>query len=233
MKVVLADTPDGKFYVYDEDYIGQILLSGQRWEPWVLDAVAGCADRSRSYIDAGAYIGTHTVFAAKRFSHVHAFEPYPEFAELLQWNIKLHGLTNVTVYTSALGDGSQRTVRMQNFSDLSLRGKTNLGGLSKVLQQPEEDSLYVNQNRIDSYGFKNVGVLKVDTQGTELQVLKGGIGTIRLWRPVVFVEGCQRLLEEQGDSFVGVRNFFQSLGFYNRLKRLRKNVGDFVGMPKR
>lgn len=230
MELKLAENPDGKFYVYEGDYIGDQLLVGERWEPWVLDAIAGCADDQKIFIDVGAFIGTHTVFAARCYKHVHAFEPYPAFAEVLRRNIELNGLDNVTVHEVALGNDGPRTVRMFDFDDLAEKQAVNLGGLSRLVRN-EERSIRVPQQTLDSFRFRGVGAIKIDTQGTEYRVLRGASTTLIKCKPIVFLEGVQRQLEEHRDSFANIRTFLRDHNY--QFNRLKKNVSDFMVTPKR
>lgn len=231
MKVELAENRDGKFYVFDGDYIGKKLLAGERWEPWVLDCIAGVSDRRKVFIDVGAFIGTHTVFAAHRYQHVHAFEPYPAFAEILRRNIELNELTNVTVHEVALGNDDGRTVRMHDFGQVAeIDEDTNFGGLSRVVRGATT-GVRVPQKTLDGFRFKNIAAIKIDTQGTEYRVLQGGNNTIRKQKPFIFLEGVNRQLDEQGDSFTDIRQFFRDRNY--NLNRIRRNVGDFMGVPKR
>src|SRR5204862_6820425 len=41
---------------------------------------------------------------------------------------------------------------------------------------------------LDSYGFENVGFLKIDVEGSEMEVLAGARETIRMNRPNMFIE---------------------------------------------
>jgi len=230
MELKLAETPDGKFFVYEGDYIGDMLLAGERWEPWVLDAIAGCADRSKVFIDAGGFYGTHAVFAASRFKHVHVFEPYPDFAKILRRNLALNGVTNVTVHEMALGR-DERSVRMLDFANIDEIHPMNLGGLSSLTRQ-QDHSISASQVTLDSQMIANVGVIKIDTQGTEFRVLEGSRETIGRYRPIVFIEGSEKQLAVYGDSFRDVRRFFVNRK-YKRLIRLKKNCADFMGVPKR
>ena len=54
-------------------------------------------------LDIGAHIGSVTIPAAHRVKHVFAIEPL--FTEELRENVRLNGLTNVTILPIALGDG--------------------------------------------------------------------------------------------------------------------------------
>ncbi len=45
---------------------------------------------------------------------------------------------------------------------------------------------------LDDYAFENVCLVKIDVEGHELEVLKGGVQTLQRERPVILVEIEQR-----------------------------------------
>ena len=59
-------------------------------------------------IDIGAGLGDFTIHAAKDRprSRVFAYEPFPESFALLQYNLTLNGVENVTAFSFAIGAGS-------------------------------------------------------------------------------------------------------------------------------
>ena len=65
---------------------------------------------------------------------------------------------------------------------------------------------------LDSHDFDNVGLIKIDTQGHELRVLKGAIETLKKNKPVVVFEinedkdRCCDLLEGLGAERVILKN---------------------------
>lgn len=230
MELVQAENPDGKWWVYDDDYIGRELIAGERWEPWVLDAIAKHANRKTGvFVDVGAYIGTHAIPAARLFKRVIAFEPYPLFANLLRRNVALNELDNVTVKELALGIDN-RSVSMHKMVDpATAEFPQNYAGDSRLVHGGTA-GVRVTQHSLDHYKLSVCTVLKIDTQGTEFRVLKGAVQTIRRCRPIVFIEGSQRLLEEYRDSFADIRRFLRQHHYH--IDRLRKNTADFVGVPR-
>jgi FkbM family methyltransferase len=56
-------------------------------------------------LDIGAHIGSVTIPAARKVKHVFAIEPI--FTEELRENVRLNGLTNVTILSLALGNGEK------------------------------------------------------------------------------------------------------------------------------
>lgn len=123
-------------------------------------------------IDAGAHVGNHTMWMAVICGlKVVAFEP-GRFEDLCR-NIKLNGVEDqVKAYSYALSDKEEKLAYMG-------RGKFRPG--------PEDQATFETA-RIDDFGLKDVALLKVDVEGMEPKVLRGGEKTIRRCRPVIYAE---------------------------------------------
>lgn len=152
-----------------------------------------------SIIDVGAFFGNHTTFfSAILNAPVYCFEPNPRAVELLQANISANDLKNVTVIQSALysapGHGTLRTGPPENLGQSSVAAAESGGD--------------VEVRTLDSIGFGGpVGIIKVDVEQAELEVLKGARSTIQTFLPHVFVE-CQT----QG-NFVEICEYFLEMNY--------------------
>lgn len=125
-------------------------------------------------IDVGAHVGLLTIPLAKRFKRVVAFEPNPESFACLVRNTA--HLPNVECRNEAVG------ARCGEVGiDTSERANT---GNRQVLVAGEGTPLVA----LDSFGFRNVGLIKIDVQGYEHQVLKGARRILRSSFPVCIVE---------------------------------------------
>jgi len=49
---------------------------------------------------------------------------------------------------------------------------------------------------VEGLGLKRVDVIKIDTEGAEVQVLKGGVKTIMRFRPYIVVEVRNRNIDQ-------------------------------------
>lgn len=132
-------------------------------------------------IDAGANIGFHTLFIARRVApsgRVFSFEASPQnFSRLLE-NVARSSLKNVRAYPAALGDKRGKAFFSEDSGDSSRShiSKTNSG-------------VTVDMVRLDDVCWEeSIGVvdfLKLDVEGCELKVLRGAerlfsTGTCRL-----------------------------------------------------
>jgi FkbM family methyltransferase len=148
--------------------------------------------------DVGAHYGYYTLLSsalAGPQGKVFAFEPSPGNIPRLQRHLRINHCDNVTVLEVALSD-HEGTARFDNLAGsgtghLSPDGRievavTALDSLSSRLPVPK--------------------VLKIDCEGAEVEVLKGGERTIRSAGPVIFLsthgdslkQTCFRLLQGWG-----------------------------------
>jgi len=120
-------------------------------------------------IDVGAAFGLYTILASKKVGitgKVFAIDPQPEVFKMLNNNIKLNKLQNVTSINSAIHSTETKLKLYSNYSVIKERaGKNN------------SDSIIVNCNTLDNLVFqsseiKEVNWIKIDVEGAELEVLK-------------------------------------------------------------
>ena len=136
-------------------------------------------------VDIGANIGEYTFPLSRLSSAVHAFEPAAEMASIL----KKIAPANVTVHELALSDKSGTT---------TLSTPTSNGhhayGLSSLEQREGTCFLRatVKTACLDDVTLPQIGFIKIDVEGHELNVLRGAKRTISTDRPTLLVECEER-----------------------------------------
>ena len=135
-------------------------------------------------VEVGANIGAHTV-ELSRFvgaaGEVHAFEPQRIVFQTLCANLALNQCANVFARQMALGatTGSISVPPVEP----SVRG--NFGGIAMGQFAGGEP---VPVATLDSLDLPACNLIKVDVEGMEIDVLKGSVQTIEMYRPVMYVE---------------------------------------------
>lgn len=161
--------------------VAKALRSGVPYEATVLEDIRTLGLRGVA-VDAGANLGNHTLWlAAVCGLAVVAFEPLklPE----LHANIALNELQEqVTVHPVALGasDGTVTCVGKGRFKVAP--------GVRGAGPRSEHVGKTVPLRRLDSYQLDSVALLKIDVEGMEAEVIRGGMDTIRRNRPVIYAE---------------------------------------------
>lgn len=143
-------------------------------------------------VDVGANIGTHTVEFARLAGVVVAFEPQRIAFQTLCANLALNHITNVVTFQAAMGKENWRITcptRDQN-------AKNNFGGVPLAGVTEGEA---VELIKLDRLAFGRCDFLKIDVEGMEADVLRGGYETILTHRPIIYIEadGAQALESRQ------------------------------------
>ena len=140
-------------------------------------------------VDAGANIGVYTLLAARAAGpagRVIAFEPDPHTFEILSENVSRNGLSNVVLVNGALA-GEPGTMLLYQ-----VPGHPALASLSSANARNSFERVEVQVTTLDSaladLGIERVDVMKLDTQGAEIDILRGARETIGRARPTMFVE---------------------------------------------
>ena len=238
----LTSGPYGRFLTIVPDLIGGALERGEFWDPHLKPIVERCADPTRVAIDAGAYIGFHTVFLARHFRAVHAFEPQLRCFRLLNANVELNACARVRTYNRPLYD---RELPMELASEdlqqiplkvhdgaIDYAAIGNAAALAFVPAEPAETRM--RSMTIDELGLEDVGFIKVDTQGCDLRVLTGARRTIALCRPTIAFEVEAELASHHGDTMEDFERFFADLGYdLTEIAHTGPQQLDYLATPRR
>ena len=185
----IAEVADlGRFYVDDNrGRLKKKLLSGKPHEPHVIREFEKNLAPGDTALDIGAHIGALTVPMARLIGPegtVYAFEPQRKIYRELVHNIKLNELSNVVPLHFAV---SSKTGIIEMNTDPRADD-----GVAAIGEGGEE----VEARTIDSFGFSDVSLMKIDVEGHELEVLRGAEKTIGALHPVIIVEIWKRNLDD-------------------------------------
>lgn len=203
---------NGVFYCLDiSDYMEWVIFFGIETEP--RKALYDLISNSKVIFDVGANIGETTLNIAKLSNNdclIHSFEPDKFCFEKLKTNVGLNPFKNVKLNSFGLG------VKEADYF-LTAPTKDNRGGNRIVHNSNEKPNIHIK--RIDDYISQNnidkVDLIKIDVEGFELKVLKGGKNCIEKHRPKLFIEINDSNLKEQGDSALELIAFLEP--FYKNL----------------
>ncbi|BCU69709.1 FkbM family methyltransferase [Stygiolobus caldivivus] len=135
----------------------------------------------KTFVDAGAYIGTYTLRAGKAGAYVYSFEPNPFSYRLLKKNVTDNNLTErVQLYNMALFDKSAE----MNFSVSSV-GSSLFGSNGTLIK--------VKTITLDSLEISNVDLLKIDVEDAEINVIRGATKTLENTREILIEVRKQRI----------------------------------------
>ena len=189
--------------------------------------------------DIGANIGTYTKFLSDRVGpsgKVYSVEPVPETCGVLRYCVKMLDLRNADVSQCAMSDrDGSATMEIPTYrSGVENRYRAHIakeGGTNSLR------SVTVLVRTIDSLLARDASVVsfvKIDVEGHESAVVRGGLATLHRFHPALLIEVSQDPDDSASDSF----ELFESLrqldycpycmeGQSVRLRRAGDRCGDY------
>ncbi len=159
-----------------------------------------------SVVEVGANIGSLTLPLARLVGpqgSVIAFEPERTAFCALAGNIALNNLRNVFCFQQAVGD----TNGVVNVPELDHDRTENWGGLSLDVDYSNCPHYPIAMNTLDNVMLNKCHFIKIDVEGMELQVLKGGIKTVEKHKPFLYIE------DDRIEKSTALREFITSLDY--------------------
>lgn len=161
----------------------------------------------RGIVDVGANIGYYLLLlaeAADPSCRITCIEPSVENLPELESTLRRNSLSNVTLHRVALGAG---------------RARIGLGaGINSGVAGLGEGRYEVEVVPLDDLVTEPVDFIKIDVEGYEYDVLKGGRRVLSAMRPRLLVELHPRALNRFGASVSGclalLREYYHDIEFY-------------------
>lgn len=167
------------------------------------------------FLDIGANVGVFSLFGAARLrdGQVHAFEPYEPHLSRFRDNIALNGYRNISVNALALSNEAGR-VNLH----VPLTNNTGMASFFPDEGDARQFSTHsVETMTLDAYvarqNIRRVDIIKMDVEGAELQILEGGLRTIKSHSPDILMEVNVDHISRAGSSLAYLIGFFDGIGY--------------------
>lgn len=217
---LVLDTAYGRMIVNRNDInqAGSLFLSGLSPDHktiCLLSEVVSAYPGHPHVLDIGANIGTYSLALSRKVQpggRIYAFEPQRIIFNMLAGSVALNSINNIFCSNIALGDRDDE-IEIPQF-DYSKRlnfGSIEFGREQKeTLHQQRGNDPAARETvplvRVDSLGFSGIGLMKIDVEGMEQQVIDGSIETINRCRPMVFIETLKT-------DATNIREMFSSIDY--------------------
>jgi len=163
------------------------ILNFSYYEREALDFLKKVINPESVMFDIGGNVGWYTINLKKEKPGliVYTFEPIPKTFTILKENCLLNNISTENLYNIGFSD-EDKEVEFYFYPEGS--------GNSSMVNLTENPDVVVVKSlvqKIDTFIQKkniNVDFIKIDVEGAELFVLKGGLETIRKDTPVIFTE---------------------------------------------
>lgn len=156
-------------------------------------------------------VGANNGFFTKRFAQwvtgggrIIAIEPDSENLALLRRRVSTEGLTAVAIH---------RAVAIERSGSAHLRRNPARPDDHRIADSGEIVEAITIDDLVKDAGNPTIGLIKIDTQGSERRVLAGATRTLQRCRPNLFIEVDDRALRENGTSAAQLISDIQARGY--------------------
>ena len=168
-------------------------------------------------LDIGGNIGQTALMMAQQLGntgHIYSFEPYPGTFEQLKRNLAFNPSISKYIQPENIAVGAMQDSLMMHQDCITNSGANrmvskNLAPTNGQVKVPVSTiDIFVHQQQLDIIDF-----VKIDVEGFEMQVLKGGHSTLTKFKPRLFIELDDNNLRKQGSNAAELSGYLQSLGY--------------------
>lgn len=173
--------------IAEGDVIARMMSNGKAWEPqtreaWSWLVVHGC-QADGMVLDVGAYTGVYAIAAALMGRRVMALEPHPTNCARMLMNAALNSMRFEVMTFAASDVSSVRALYTNKPIDVMSDTATLLD------DEPGMYGTEVLTTRVDDLPLAcRVGLMKIDVEHHEVEVLDGARGVLAACKPIVVVE---------------------------------------------
>jgi FkbM family methyltransferase len=177
--------------------------------------------RDQDAIDVGANYGGYVHFMRRYAKRVIAFEPIPEFVDLLRRKFP----PNVTIESIALSDrAGDAELHVPLIDGETVWGGSTISVQASTVYQAHR-TFKVRTERLDNVYAGTVGFIKIDVEGHEQAVLDGAVETIDRCQPRVLVEVEEHMSPgglEKAKAYFSKRGYHGHFVYQGRLEPVEK-----------
>ena len=183
------------------DSIGSEIIYNGYYEKSNLEALKKSFSpniKNSTFLDIGANIGNHSIFFNNYFKKIVSFEPQKKTFQILSMNTNKHD--NIYIKNFGIHTENKKVKFYIPFDNNGMASPK-----IKPINTYEED---VELRKIDHNDYKNVGFIKIDVEGNELNVLVSLNDLINQTLPVISFE-----LNQNISSRKKILDFLHSKGY--------------------
>lgn len=131
-------------------------------------------DPEKVMLDIGSHTGIYSISLSPYFNQIYAFEPQKMTYYALCGSVALSAYHNIECINNGLGSEDQVGECDLHIISEDGGGSTVLSNVSSNVLKKEK--IYIKT--LDSFHLKNIGFIKMDIEGNELNALKGALNTL-------------------------------------------------------
>ncbi len=178
------------------------------------EATVEASNGKTCVLDVGAHIGLVSLPLSQAIAEngkVYAFEPATGNQTYLIEHLNSNHIDNVEVITDLVGENPMESVEFFESSHDS-----GMNTIAPVGSQHGYNPTQKHQITLDGFcNDRNLSpqVIKIDTEGAEVKILKGALDTIRLHKPTIFLSVHPRHIIELGSTVEELEKLLEDLNY--------------------
>lgn len=199
------------------------------YEQGTLHIIKNILTGGNTFVDVGANIGLMSVFASQivgKSGRVISFEANPDTKKILEYNLSLNNIGNVTTSGFALGSENGEG---KIYTNLHI----NRGSASLLKSENSGENYPVKIIRLDQFkeiDLSEIHLMKIDIEGYELEALKGSEEILkRINAPMLIIE-CSKERENYNGSADEIYHYLKKLNSYRffKLKKSKEKISELI-----
>ncbi|HTH31509.1 MAG TPA: FkbM family methyltransferase [Lacibacter sp.] len=227
----LKKLPNGlKMKLCVGDHIEKYLLWYGYYEKKEIMTMRSLLSENSVVIDIGANIGYFSLMAAQKCNKgkIYSFEPATKNFQKLEEHLRLNKIKNVTPFQCAVSNRNE--VASFFISDSHNSGMSGLKPAENFSGETEMIHCIRLDDAIETYQFQTINLVKIDTEGSELNVLNGMKQVIKQQQPLLLIEISASNQALYGNDIKDIFNMLSTYGYiaYNVID---VNVLNHVSSP--
>ena len=173
------------FFMFDSDWSGGSILSGQVWEPHITEFLKLNLTKDSVFVDVGSNYGWHSIISHDLCKEIYSYEPQKLIYEQQLKSIQVNNISNIKLFNYGIGNTNEsKNMRPIDYDSYVHIGDLSIGEGGESIEVRTLDSLLPN-----GYDF-----IKIDVQGYEKYVLEGSLNIINNHKPIIIIEiECHQL----------------------------------------
>lgn len=201
----------GFLFAYPNDTTKHI-VTNDIFEKSLISWCSQFCSKNKLFLDIGAHAGTYSILLADYCSKVYAFEAQRRTYYQLCGGIAINGKSDKIIahHCALTSDDMNGKTLILNIVSEDGGGSSICDDLPQTKNPIKQES--VNARSLDSFNLQNIGFLKLDVEGAELNVLKGSVLTLKnsQYPPFVFEVWPDQWYQEKKNKLC---NFITSIGY--------------------
>jgi FkbM family methyltransferase len=210
--VELFKTATGQWWLPTDmptDFLVNEMIAGRVFDAEVVEESLRHIKPGTTVLDLGSNFGQMAVLFARKAAWVYAFEADPFIFKILRMNCRENGASNVSFFNEAVWNTSGEMLPYQ-IPNGRFEGYGSYG------IHPSESSTcqLVRSTAIDDYRpYRQVSLMKVDVQGSDLRAMQGARKTVERYRMPIIFEFEDLFCEEFGTCLDDYLGFVHEIGY--------------------